>query len=225
MTVTIIVPAFNEAGTIDKIIKQIQSTNLTHQKEIIVVDDGSRDRTAIILKKINGIKIISNSKNKGKGYSIRRAIKKATGEIIIIQDADLEYSPTDLPKLLKPFNNPETMVVYGSRIKGNNPNSHWTFYLGGKLMTYITNFFYRTKLTDQPTGYKLFRTKLLKNFNLKSDRFEFCSEITAKIAKNHVEISEIPISYKPRPVKEKKLKWYDGLKAIYTLIKYRIVNS
>ena len=235
MTVTIIVPAYNEAVTLGKVLKKLLSTKLDFSKEIIVVNDGSDDKTEAVLSQFLALSslragpeaqftVLNHKQNQGKGAAVRTGLKKATGDIIAIQDADLEYSPSDLPKLLEPFRNPQNMVVYGSRIKGRNASSHWTFYLGGRLITYITNLLYGTKLTDQPTGYKLFRSKLLKNLKLTCDRFEFCSEITAKIAKSQVEILEIPISYKPRPPAQKKLKWYDGLKAIFTLIKYKFVN-
>ncbi len=232
MKITVIIPSFNEAPTIQKVINKVLSQKLPYQKEIIVVNDGSTDQTAEVLKKFsdkqsfssNKIKIIINRRNLGKGASIIKALKKATGDITIIQDADLEYDPVDFPKLLALFKNKNVKVVYGSRVLGNNPISHWTFNLGGRVVTILTNILFGTNITDEATGYKLFRTNFLKKFQLKSKGFEFCPEVTAKIAKAGIKIYEVPIRYSPRPVKEKKIKWHDGIAAIFYLFKYRFFN-
>lgn len=228
MKVSIIIPSFNEGSTLFEIIKKVLSLRLpNYSKEIIIVDDGSTDNTFKILNKLpkdKRIKLIINKKNLGKGASIFKALKIAKGDIILIQDADLEYNPADIPKLLKPFEDRNTKVVYGSRVLGNNPSSHWTFNLGGRFVTMITNLLYGTKITDEPTGYKVFRRELLKNFKLKSKGFEFCPEITAKFAKAGIKIIEVPIGYYPRPVSQKKIKWQDGVGALYYLFKYRFFN-
>jgi|SRR3989344_3415858 len=227
MKVSIIIPSYNEAPTLGKLVKQIQKVKIVHQKEIIIVDDGSTDQTESILAKLknkNGIKIIKNPKNLGKGASIVKALKLATGAIVVIQDADLEYNPKDLPKLLAPFDGSTVKAVYGSRVLGKNPVSHWTFYLGGRLVTLITNLLYKTDITDEPTGYKLFRSGLIRSLKLNCKGFEFCPEVTAKIAKINIKIHEVPISYNPRPLSQKKIKWYDGLAAIFYLLKYRFTN-
>lgn len=224
MKVSIIIPSYNEAQTLPKIIDKVTKIKIPYHKEIIVVDDGSKDDTAKILRNIKtpkNIKIIKNSKNLGKGASIKKALKVATGDFVLIQDADLEYDPNDYVKLLAPFKNRNIQVVYGSRVLGKNPISHWTFNLGGRLVTKITNLLYQTQITDEPTGYKLFRTKLIKSFKLRSKGFEFCPEVTAKVAKRKIKITEVPIKYNPRPTSQKKIKWHDGLAAIFYLVKYR----
>lgn len=227
MKLTIIIPSYNEAPTLPQIISKILKTLKNYQKELIVVDDGSTDNTAGVMLRFAGdkrIKFIINKKNLGKGASIIRALAIAKGDIIAVQDADLEYEPQDLPRLIDLFKDKNVKVVYGSRVLGKNPVSHWTFNLGGRFVTFITNLLFRTQITDEPTGYKLFRKDLLIRLKLKSKRFEFCPEVTAKLAKNNIKIHELPIHYHPRPVSEKKIKWYDGLAAIFYLIKYRLVD-
>lgn len=227
MKVSIVIPSYNEAKTLPIIIAKVLAQKIPYEKELIVVNDGSTDqtaRTAGHFKNRKNIKWLANPQNLGKGASIARALKIATGDIILIQDADLEYSPSDYPRLFKPFQDINVKVVYGSRVLGDNPVSHWTFNLGGRLVTSITNLLFGTNITDEPTGYKVFRSQILKRLELKSKRFEFCPEVTAKIAKAGIKIEEVPISYHPRPVSEKKIKWYDGLAAIYYLVKYRFFN-
>lgn len=227
MKVSIIIASYNEATTLPTIIKKVLAQKTTHQKELIVVDDGSTDQTAKIkrhFKNQKNIKWITNRQNLGKGASIRRALKIAAGDLILIQDADLEYSPSDYPKLLNPFQDINVKAVYGSRVLGGNPVSHWTFNLGGRLVTAITNFLYGTKITDEPTGYKIFRKEILDKFHLKSKRFEFCPELTAKITKAGIPIIEVPIKYNPRPISQKKIKWHDGIVAIFYLAKYRFFD-
>lgn len=227
MKLTIIIPSYNEAKTLPTIIKKVLTQKIPYDRELIVVDDGSTDQTAKCqshFKNHKNIKWIRNRQNLGKGASVRRALQIATGDLILIQDADLEYSPSDYPKLLKPFGALNVKVVYGSRVLGNNPISHWTFNLGGRLLTLVTNLLYGTKITDEATGYKVIRREVLKNFSLKSRKFEFCPELTAKIAKAGISIVEVPISYNPRPISQKKIKWYDGVAAIFYLLKYRFLD-
>ena len=227
MKISVIIPSFNEALTLPTVIHKVLAIKLSHEKEIIVIDDGSTDDTSQFLKQLvkdKKVKVFVNRQNLGKGGSIIRVLKKATGDIFLIQDADLEYDPCDIPRLLKPFDDQNVTVVYGSRVLGNNPISHWTFNLGGRLVTLITNLLFGTHLTDEPTGYKVFRKKILERLNLKAKGFEFCPEVTAKIAKAGIKITEVPISYQPRPVSQKKIKWHDGLFAIYCLIKYRFFD-
>ncbi len=224
MKLTIIIPSYNEARTLVRVVKSALAVRIPYKKEIIIVDDGSTDQTLQVLKNLPKDKkliIIINKQNLGKGASIVRALKKATGDLVLIQDADLEYNPSDIPMLLAPFKNNYIDVVYGSRVLGNNPISHWTFNFGGRVVTVITNFLYGTKITDEPTGYKVFRKDLLLALNLRSKGFEFCPEVTAKTAKKGIKIVEVPISYKPRSVSEKKINWRDGIAAIFYLFKYR----
>lgn len=227
MKLSIIIPSFNEGKTLEKIVEKVLSSTVSYKRELIIVDDGSRDNTPSILRKLSkkpGVKTIVNPKNLGKGASVSRGLKDARGDIILIQDADLEYDPQDIKKILNLFKAKGVKVVYGSRILGNNPISHWTFNLGGRLVTFITNILFSTNITDEPTGYKAFRGDVLKNIKLKSKGFEFCPEVTAKIAKKGIKIYEVPISYHPRPVEEKKIKWQDGIAAIFYLFKYRFFD-
>lgn len=227
MKLSIIMPIYNEKETLEKIVEKVQKVSI--EKEIIMVDDGSTDGTIEILKKyenVQNIKIIYHTKNMGKGATIRTAIKYITGDIVIIQDADLEYDPNDYLKLVKPIQNKDAKVIYGSRaLNPENKHSYNRYLLGGKLVTFVANILYSQRLTDEPTCYKVFDTKLLKSIFLKCKRFEFCPEVTAKIAKKSIKIKEIPINYYPRDFKHgKKIKWYDGLEAIWTLIKYRFLK-
>jgi len=225
MELSILIPVYNEEKTVRQLIEKVKKVKLPIKKEIIVVDDKSTDKSLEILKKIKGIKLIEHKKNVGKGFAIRTAIKYATGDIIIIQDADLEYEPEDYKNLIKPIIERKEIVVYGSRVlkKGNKLYTGLIFYLGGNFLTILTNtLFPSAHITDEPTCYKVFRADILKNIELKCKRFEFCPEVTAKILKKGIKIHEIPIYYYPRSIREgKKINWKDGLEAIWTLIKYR----
>ena len=225
MKLSILIPVYNEEKTVEKLIKKVKKVKLPIKKEIVVVDDKSTDKTLSILKKIKGIKLIEHKKNIGKGAAIKTAIKNADGEIIIIQDADLEYNPEDYNALIRPIIEKKEKVVYGSRVlkKENRLYSSLEFYIGGNFLTLLTNILYPSAhITDEPTCYKVFRADVLKSIKLKCKRFEFCPEVTAKILKKGIKIKEIPISYFPRTVKEgKKINWKDGFEAIWTLIKYR----
>ncbi|MBS3079628.1 glycosyltransferase family 2 protein [Candidatus Pacearchaeota archaeon] len=226
---SIIIPVYNEQKTIKEIINRIKNVNLKNiEKEIIVVNDGSTDYTLSILKNIQGIKLISHNKNMGKGMAIRTGIKNSTGEVILIQDADLEYNPEEYPNLLAPIISNKSKVVYGSRrLNPNNNYSHLHFYLGGIILTWFTNILYpSTHLTDESTCYKVFTKDILKDIELKCKRFEFCPEITSKLLKKGIKIHEVPISYNPRTIKEgKKINWKDGIYAFWILLKYRINNK
>tara|TARA_B100000575_G_C23141412_1_gene664358 strand:+ start:5868 stop:6557 length:690 start_codon:yes stop_codon:yes gene_type:complete len=229
MKLSIIIPCFNEEKTIIKIINKITKLNLINcDKEIIVIDDGSTDKSMELIKNYNNIIVIYNKKNYGKGYSIKKGIEKATGDILIIQDADLEYDPFDYNLILEKFKDNKVSVVYGSRRLKKNNYSSITFYLGGILLTYLVNILYfkSKNITDEPTCYKSFRSSLIKKIPLKSNGFEICPEITVKLLNLGIEIYEVPISYYPRSKKEgKKIKWIDGIIAIYTIIKYRFFND
>lgn len=220
-------PMFNEAKTLPLILAKIQQVPI--KKEIIMVDDGSTDGTKRLLRELerqDNIRVIYQNQNRGKGAAIRTAIPLVTGEVTIIQDADLEYDPNDYLKLIEPIKTDNTKVVYGSRfLNKQNKHSYLRYYLGGLTLSLLTNLLYFQKLTDEPTCYKVFDSQLLKSLNLKCRKFEFCPEVTAKVAKRGIMIREIPISYYPRSIAEgKKIRWRDGLKAIWTLIKYRVVD-
>ena len=226
MKLSIIIPVFNEVNTIANIIQKVQSAD--YDKEIIVVDDASTDGTKDVLQKLSQqpkIKIFYHEKNRGKGAAIRTAIKNITGNITIIQDADLEYDPVDYTILLKPILDGRADVVYGSRFQGG-PHRVLFFwhYLGNKFLTLFSNMMTNLNLTDMETGYKAFKSNVIKNISLSSDRFGFEPEVTAKIAhNNNYKIYEVPISYSGRDYSEgKKIGWKDGVAAIYFILKYNI---
>jgi len=220
---SIIIPAYNEESTIKKLLDKVKAVEIPNmEKEIIVIDDCSTDKTFEILKKQKDIKIIHLKKNQGKGAAFKTGLKHSTGDIIIVQDADLEYNPEEIKLCVEPIKKGEAVVVYGSRElnKKNKAHSSFLFFLGGYLITWTTNFLYGSNLTDEPTCYKCFNAKLFKSIKIDSHGFEWEPEITAKIIKKGIKIKEVPISYFPRK-KGKKIKYRDGLKAIWTLIKYR----
>ena len=213
-----------------EILKKIEAVSLSDlgfDKEIIIVDDFSTDGTREILKGLEEkYKIIYHPENLGKGTAIRTALEYVSGDYVIIQDADLEYDPADYKKLLETALRNKAEAVYGSRhLNLHNKFSYKSYYLGGIFLNLATNFLYGTKITDESTGYKLFKTETIKSISLKCQRFEFCPEITAKIAKKGIKIYEAPINYCPRRIKEgKKIKWKDGLMALWTLIKYKFID-
>lgn len=226
MLLSVLIPAYNEIHNIQNILNKIRE--VTIPKEIIVVDDGSTDGTRELLNtlKSDTIKVVFHEKNQGKGGAIRTAIEHSKGDIIIIQDADLEYDPQDYYKLIPVIESGKEKVVYGSRfLNKQNKHSYFSFFLGGQVVTWITNILYFQNLTDEPTCYKVFDAKLLKSIKLNCTGFEFCPEVTAKIAKLGYKIPEVPISYYPRSISEgKKINWKDGVEAIWVLFKYRFVN-
>jgi len=225
---SIIIPVYSEKDTILKILDKIEKVDLDGvEKEIIVVDDYSNDGTREMLPSVRDkCKIIYHSRNQGKGRAIRTGMEQATGDWVVIQDADLEYEPDDLRVLLKKIQEPDVSVVYGSRRLHHNyfksRHSGHIFAIGGIFLTWLTNLLYGIKISDEPTCYKMIDAKLLKDLNLKCERFEFCPEVTAKVAKRGIRIHEVPINYYPRHKDEgKKINWKDGLEAIWTLVKYR----
>ncbi|MDW8290099.1 MAG: glycosyltransferase family 2 protein [Armatimonadota bacterium] len=220
--VSIIIPAYNEADTIVQAIERVRAVPL--QKEIIVVDDGSTDETAALLAQQSDVVVLRHEHNQGKGMAIRTAIAHATGDIIIIQDADLEYDPMDIPRVIAPIAEGKAQVVYGSRFlttrrpKGMRlPN-----WLINRLLAAMVRWLYWHPLTDEATCYKAFRADLLKSVPLTCQRFEFCPEVTAKVIRRGVKIVEVPISYEARTTLQgKKIRWWDGVEAIWTLLKWR----
>ena len=225
---SVIIPVYNEEKTILKVINKVKKSNtLNLTKEIIVIDDCSKDNTKNILKKIKEkqIKIFYHSKNMGKGSAIRTGLKNSTGDLVLIQDADLEYNPNEYSKLLKPILENKADVVYGTRLEAiqkNQKNMYKLHYFGNLFLTFLTNLLYGTKITDMETGYKLFKRKIIKGINLKARRFDFEPEITAKVLKKGIKIYELPINFTGRKFDEgKKITWKDGLAATYYLLKYR----
>lgn len=222
MKVSVIIPAFNEKDTIGEIIRRVLASPA--DKEVIVVDDGSTDGTGEILRKApEEVEVITHQRNMGKGCAVRTGILRAEGDVIIIQDADLEYDPREYPRLLRPLERGEAEVVYGSRnAAGGNPRSSLIFYMGGVLLSRLTNLLYGSRLTDEATGYKVFRAEIIKNINLESKGFEFCPEVTGKLLRKGIRIMEVPISYSPRQQREgKKITWKDGIKAVACLLRWR----
>lgn len=226
-TLSIIIPVYNEAATIEQVLTSVFVQPLHGwRKEIIVIDDGSTDRTKKILKSWEKkVYIIYKEKNEGKGSALSIAFGKATGDILLIQDADLEYSPKDYPMLLAPFDNPQVDIVYGSRFLGPHLSTMFLYALGNKFVTLVTNLLFNATITDMETGYKVFRRRVLDGITIRAKRFDVEPELTAKVLKKGCQIYEVPISYYGRKFAEgKKLTWRDGVVALWTLIKYRFVN-
>jgi glycosyltransferase involved in cell wall biosynthesis len=229
MKLSIIIPCYNEINTLEKIIDKVNTQNL-YNKEIILIDDYSTDGTREILKKRIEPKvqrIILNSKNFGKGYSLRQGIKEATGDIILIQDADLEYDPTDYPKLVDPIIKGYADVVYGSRFIGADEKRILFFWhsVGNKILTLFSNIFSNLNLTDMENCYKVFKSEIIKKIDLKENRFGIEPEITAKIAKQNLRIYEVGVKYYGRKYKDgKKITWKDGFSALRCIIKYNILD-
>lgn len=227
-TLSIIVPAYNEEKTILEVLKRVEKADtLKLKKEIIVVNDCSKDSTGKILQKVKSrYKVFNHEVNQGKGAAIRTGLQHATGDIILIQDADMEYDPKEYPKLLKPILDGETDVVYGSRlINMDIKNMYWLHYFGNKSLSLATTIIYGTKITDMETGYKVFKRKVVEGMQLKARRFDFEPEITAKIIRRGYKIKELPIDFEARSFEEgKKITWRDGVKALYYLLYYRFFN-
>jgi glycosyltransferase involved in cell wall biosynthesis len=221
---SVIIPVYNEVATIQEIIERVKQAPF--EKEIIVVDDFSNDGTRELLEKIGGdtIKVLLHASNQGKGAAIRTALPYMSGDITIIQDADLEYDPSEYPRLIAPILERKADVVYGSRFLGG-PHRVLFFWhaVGNNFITTLSNMLTNLNLSDMETGYKAFRTEVLKGIKIESNRFGFEPEITAKIAKMGCHIYEVPISYWGRDYSQgKKIKWKDGLAAIYWIIKYNV---
>ena len=222
MKLSIIIPVYNEGKTVGEIIRQVKVVK-GFDKQIIVVNDGSTDDTQKVIKDIKDITVISHKKNQGKGAAIRTGIAKASGDYLLVQDADLEYDPQDILTMLDPITKGKAEVVYGSRFTGQRRNMFFWHWIGNQFLTLITNILYNTTLSDMETCYKLMPVKLAKSLNLQAKHFEFEPEITAKILKKGIRIWEVPISYAGREYHQgKKISWKDALPALWTLVKERL---
>jgi glycosyltransferase involved in cell wall biosynthesis len=227
MKISIIMPAYNEAATIAEMISKVQAVDVGFSKEIIIVDDASVDGTKDVLKAFAGrtdVRVIFHERNRGKGAAIRTALAHVTGDIVVIQDADLEYDPEDLPRLIRPIASGRADVVYGNRFHGE---AHRVLYfwhsVGNGVLTLACNMLTNLNLSDMEVGYKAFRADVICRMRLRSDRFGFEPEVTAKVAKFGCRIFEVPISYYGRTYAEgKKITWKDGIAALWCMVRYRI---
>jgi glycosyltransferase involved in cell wall biosynthesis len=225
---SVIIPVYNERNTIQEIIRRVRAVDLGEiQKEIIVVDDGSTDGTSDILKLEDDstTKVFRHKENRGKGAAVRTGLESATGDYLVVQDADLEYEPEDFRTMLAPMLKKKAEVVYGSRFTGEHRDMLFWHMVGNKLLSLVTNVLYNTTLSDMETCYKMFARSALDGIRVRSDHFDFEPEITAKVLKKGIRIYEVPISYAGREYSEgKKIHWTDGFSALWTLVKYRFVN-
>ena len=222
MKLSVIIPAFNEGKYLKTILDRVLSVPM--EKEIIIVDDGSSDGSWDILKSFqqSNVKIYRHTENTGKGYAVRTGLRQVTGDIVIIQDADLEYDPNDYPRLVEPILTGNASVVYGSRRLGRTGVSYARYYWGSWFLNLVANLLYRTQITDLYTCYKAFKFDVVRDLALRCRGFEFCPEVTAKISKGGYKIVEVPISYQPRSFSQgKKIRWHDGVVGLWTLIRYR----
>lgn len=221
---SIIIPVYNERNTVLQVLKRVQAQPIGKlKKEIILVDDGSTDGTREVLKKAKGCKIILHVKNRGKGSALRTGFKEATGDLLMVQDADLEYNPKEYPRLLAPLLAGKTEVVFGSRFMGKHSPGYWVYYLGNQVLSGLTTFLYGQRITDMETCYKLFTRNAYEKICLKAKRFDIEPELTAKFILAGFNITEIPIAYKGRHFDEgKKITWWDGIQAAGHLLRFRL---
>jgi len=227
MNLTVVIPVYNEVENIGEILKRVQATKLA--KEIIVVDDGSKDGTRDALRDLDGrenVRVILHERNQGKGAAVVTGLRAAQGDVLLIQDADLEYDPREYPILLQPIEEGKADVVYGSRFLGapHRVTMFWHL-IANRLLTFMTNILYNTILTDMETGYKVFRREVIENIKIRAKRFDFEPEFTAKVLKHNYRIFEVPISFNPRDYSQgKKIGLKDAFEAVWTLLKYRIMD-
>jgi glycosyltransferase involved in cell wall biosynthesis len=224
---SVIVPVFNERNTVVEIMRRMRAVDLPIDREFVLVDDGSSDGTQQVLNQLGDstVRVVKHTDNRGKGAAIRTGLEHVTGDLVLIQDADLEYDPEDWPRLLAPVFRGRATVVYGSRFTGERRNMLLLHWMGNRLLSLTTNVLYNTTLSDMETCYKLFDRRVLDGVTIRSDRFDFEPEITAKVLRQGIRIYEVPISYTGREFDEgKKITWRDGFAALYALVKFRFVR-
>ena len=227
--ITFVVPAYNEASSLQDVLQRVYTLPL--RAEVIAVDDGSTDRTAEILERFaesHGLIVIRHDRNRGKGAAVRTGIARSTGEVVLIQDADMEYDPSDVPELIRPIVEGYADVVYGSRLTGGRPQRAYMFWhlLGNRLLALLTNVLWNTTLSDMETGYKAFRGELVRSFELTEDDFRIEPEITAHVLDRKLRLYQLPIAYYGRAYDEgKKIGWRDGPPAVWTLLRLRFGRS
>jgi glycosyltransferase involved in cell wall biosynthesis len=224
---SVIVPVYDERNTVAEIIRRAREVELPLDREIIVVDDGSTDGTRAVLSHLadSTVRVVVHPENQGKGAAIRTGLAHATGDLVIIQDADLEYDPDDWHRLLAPVFKGKAQVVYGSRFTGERRNMMFWHWVGNRFLTLVTNALYNTTLSDMETCYKLFDRQVLDGIRLTADRFDFEPEVTARLLRTGVRIYEVPISYAGREFHEgKKISWRDGITALWTLVRCRVTR-
>jgi glycosyltransferase involved in cell wall biosynthesis len=224
--VSIVVPVFNEDRFVEALLRRVAAAPFA--KEIIAVDDGSQDRTPEILReledRLEDLQVVVQPANRGKGAAVREGIARSVGDVVVIQDADLEYDPKDLPRLLEPILEGHADVVYGSRLRGGEPQRAHLFwhYVGNRFLSLLTNVLFNTTISDMEVGYKAFRGDLIRSLDLVSDDFRFEPEVTAKVLRRGVRLYEVPISYYGRTWEEgKKITWRDGFRAVGALLRFR----
>jgi len=224
---SVIVPVYDERNTVVEIVRRMRAVELPVDLEIVVVDDGSTDGTRDVLRQLGDstVHVVLHERNQGKGAAIRTGLAHVTGDLVLVQDADLEYDPEDWPKLLNPIMRGKARVVYGSRFTGERRNMLFLHWIGNRFLSLVTNVLYNTTLSDMETCYKLFDRTVLDGITIRASRFEFEPEITAKILRRKIRIYEVPISYTGREFDEgKKITWRDGFIALWTLVKYRFTD-
>jgi len=227
-TLSVIMPVFNERSTVAEIIRRMRAVELPVTLQVIVVDDGSSDGSDKVLRAVEDstVRVISHNQNRGKGAAIRTGMEVATGDLLLIQDADLEYDPDDWPRLLDPIIKGKARVVYGSRFTGERKNMMPLHWFGNRLLSLVTNLLYSSTLSDMETCYKLFDAQAIEGMTIVSDRFDFEPEITAKVLRRGHRIYEVPISYAGREADEgKKITWRDGFSALVALIRFRFTKE
>lgn len=230
MKLSVVIPVFNEAGTLARLVEKVAETDVGMQKDLVLVDDGSTDGSRQLLEEIGRghpqWKVICHPRNRGKGAALRTGFAAAEGDLVLVQDADLEYDPRDYPALIQPILDGHADVVYGSRFLGGGPHRVVFFwhYLGNRLLTTLSNMMTDLNLTDMEVCYKVFRREVLQGLSLREDRFGFEVEITAKVARGQWRIYEVPIAYYGRGYAEgKKITWRDGFRALWCILKYRVM--